>query len=84
MDERIVHQSGMRGFAQQIDQGKGHDPILLATAVAPIDVETMQPLLVKMVYGGNGELGSLDGDRAGRQIITTRRMMVLLWKGVQS
>ena len=56
MDERVVHQPGVRGFAKQIDQGEGHDPILLAPAVAPMDVETMQPLLVKMVYGGNSEL----------------------------
>lgn len=84
VDERVVHQPGTRGFAKQIDQGKGHDPILLAPAVAPMDFKTMQPLAVKMVYGKNGELRSLDRDRAGRQIMTTSRIIVLLRKGVQN
>jgi hypothetical protein len=51
MDERVVHQAGIGCFAEEIDQGKGHDPILLASAVSPMDVETMQPLLVKMIDG---------------------------------
>jgi hypothetical protein len=65
VDERVVHQPRIGCFAEEIDQGEGYDPILLASAISPIDVETMQPFLVKMVDSGNGKLRPLDGDWTG-------------------